>query len=76
VSFNAQGEVVETELVIAYAELPAAVLDHIRENYPAEHPQGAERITQRDGTVTYEVQVTGKELVFDAQGAFVEEEMD
>jgi len=76
VSFDATGKVVETELVIPAEALPTAAGEHIKEHYPAERVQGVERITRMNGTVTYEVQVTGKELVFDADGRFLEEEMD
>jgi hypothetical protein len=78
VSFDANGEVTETELVIDEAQLPNSpvIPDYIKTNYPGEKIQGCEKITLAGGTVTYEIQITGKELVFDADGNFLEVEPD
>ena len=78
VSFKPNGEVVETELVIDDSQLPnqAAILGYIHSKYPKEEMQSIEKITKQDGSITYEIQITGKELVFDSQGNFLEEELD
>ena len=78
VSFDANGSVTETELVIAKEQLPdgSAIPDYIATNYPKEKIQSCEKITLANGTVTYEIQITGKELVFDQAGNFLEEEKD
>lgn len=78
VSFDANAEVTETELVIPENQLraPLSVHEYITAHYPKERIQHCELVTKQNGTVTYEIQITGKELVFDAQGAFLQEEPD
>jgi hypothetical protein len=78
VSFNDQAEVVETELVISENELPNApkIPDYIKANYRSGKIQGCEKITKQDGTIIYEIQITGKEIVFDAEGKYLSEEKD
>jgi hypothetical protein len=78
VSFDANGEVTETELVIDEAQLPNSpvIPEYIKANYSGEKIQGCEKITLANGTVTYEIQITGKEIVFDSEGKFLEEELD
>lgn len=78
VSFNNKAEVVETELVISESQLPNAsvISDYIKVHYSNEKIQGCEKITKQDGTNTYEIQITGKELVFDNTGKFLNEELD
>ncbi|GEP97734.1 PepSY-like domain-containing protein [Chitinophaga cymbidii] len=77
VSFDKNGVVTETELVINEDQLPAqpAIPDYIQANYK-EKLQRCEKIVTADGTTTYEIQITGKEIVFDAQGKFLQEEAD
>lgn len=78
IAFDEQGNLVETELVITPERLPGDSLipKFVREHYQHESIQRAEMITRADGSVFYEVQITGKELVFDASGKFLEEEPD
>jgi hypothetical protein len=78
VSFDSLGTVVETELVIESTQLPnpQLIADYVRDNYPGERIQRCEKVTKNDGTITYEIQITGKELVFDAQEKFLNEEPD
>lgn len=78
VSFNEKGEVVETEEVIEQDKLPnlTGIIDYIDTHYPGESIKQSEKITKQDGTVVYELQITEKELVFDADGNFLEEEPD
>lgn len=78
VSFNNKAEVTETELVISESQLPNAnaIPDYIKEHYPEEKIKGCEKITKQDGSNTYEIQITGKEIVFDAEGKYLSEEKD
>jgi hypothetical protein len=77
-SFNDKAEVVETELVITENQLPNAsvIPDYIKSYYPNENIQGCEKITKQNGTNTYEIQITGKEIVFDGEGKYLSEEKD
>lgn len=78
VSLDPKGKVTETELVIKQNRLPnpKMIQGYIRDNYPGESPDHFEKITKPDGTITYEIQITGKELVFDHNGKFLTEELD
>lgn len=78
VSFDANGDVTETELVVDEAQLPNSpvIPEYIKSNYPGEKIQGCEKISLANGTITYEIQITGKELVFDDQGKFLAIEPD
>lgn len=78
VSFNDMAEIMETEEVIEKEQLPnlAGVLDYIHEHYEGETVTSFEKITKQGGQVSYELQITGKELIFDAEGKFLEEEPD
>ncbi len=78
VSFDINGVVTETELVIDENQLanPTSIQNYIKANYPDEKPKSFEKVTKADGTITYEIQITGKELVFDSKGVFLTEELD
>lgn len=78
VSFNAKAEVMETELVISENLLPNAsvIPDYIKTHYPNEKIKGCEKIAKADGTIIYEIQITGKEIVFDGSGKYLSEEKD
>lgn len=78
ISYNSKKQIVETELVIEKTKLPNSSLisDYFKSNYPKEKIQRCEKITRQDGTNTYEIQITGKEIVFDAKGKFLSEELD
>jgi hypothetical protein len=78
ISFNMKKQIVETELVIEESYLPngSIIPNYIKKNYPKEKIQRCEKITKQDGTNTYEIQITGQEIVFDAQGKFLNEEKD
>lgn len=78
VSFDSIAQITETELVIAESELQnlPSIPKYIRENYPAETIKGCEKIDKQNGTTIYEIQITGKELLFDNTGKFLSEELD
>lgn len=78
ISFNAKAEVTETELVISENLLPNAsvIPDYIKTHYPNEKIKGCEKIAKADGTIIYEIQITGKEIVFDGSGKYLSEEKD
>lgn len=78
VSLDPEGKVTETELVIKENQLPnpEMIQRYIKENYPSEDPNHFEKVAKLDGTITYEIQITGMELVFDHNGKFLTEEPD
>lgn len=78
VSFDHNGKVTETELVIKENQLPnpKMIRLYIKDHYPGESPQHFEKVVKPDGTIIYEIQITGKELVFDLDGNYLAEEPD
>lgn len=68
---------VETKLT--NDQIPQAVKDHLASTYPDYELSEAEKV-EDGGVVTYEVEILvnekEKELIFDAEGKFVKEEME
>ena len=62
--YNAGGSLLETEVAIKVAELPASVQSKLKGMKVAE----AAKITKADGSVNYEAEVKGKDLLFDPNG--------
>ncbi|WP_366184557.1 hypothetical protein [Flavobacterium ovatum] len=78
VSYDKNAVITETELVITKDLLPngTTIPDYIKVNYPKEKIQGYEKITTASGMITYEIQITGQEIVFDVNGKYLLEEKD
>lgn len=66
--FSAEGKLMETESEIAINELPAAVQDFLTKNYPGQKVKEAAKITKADGSVVFEAEIKGKDLLFDTNG--------
>ena len=62
--YTAAGVLIETEVAIKSSERPAAVLAKLKGMKIAE----AAKITKANGTVSYEAEVKGKDMLFDAKG--------
>lgn len=62
--YSAAGSLLETEVAIKTSEFPAAVMLKLKGMKVAE----AAKITKADGSVSYEAEVKGKDLLFDANG--------
>jgi hypothetical protein len=73
---NSAGIVLETETEIVKADLPPAVITHIDANYAGKTIKEIAKIVDKDGVVSYEVAVKGKDLMFDSQGNFMKEIKD
>jgi hypothetical protein len=73
VTLNETGEITETETGISIAALPAGVASYIKEHYKNEKIKEAAKIVSRKGAVTYEAEIKGKDLIFDANGKFLKE---
>lgn len=70
--FSADGTMTESEVSIKQTELPAAVLAYVKENYKGKTIKESAKITKANGTVVYEAEVNGKDLIFDEKGKFIE----
>ncbi len=74
--FEPNGTMTESEKDIAITALPATVLGYVKENYKGKKIKEAAIITKADGTVTYEAEVNGKDVIFDSKGKFIKEMKD
>ena len=62
--YTAEGTFVESEVEIKVSELPSAIRIKLKDQKVAE----AAKITKANGTVIYEAEVKGKDLLCDASG--------
>lgn len=69
--FSADGKLLETEVEISVTELPAAAMEYIKKNHAGATVKEATKITDAAGVVTYEAEIKGKDLIFDAKGNFI-----
>ena len=69
--YDAGGMMKESEMEIKIADLPASVAKYVNENYKGKKIKESAKITKADGTVNYEAEVSGKDLIFDANGKFI-----
>jgi len=76
VSFDKNGNLLETEKEIAVKDLPAAVSAYVTKNYPGQTIKEASMITDAKGVKTYEAEMKGMDLVFDEKGNFLKTEKD
>jgi len=73
VLIDKDGVLAETETGIKVTALPAPVLAYVKEHYAGKAIKEGAKITRADGTVTYEAEVDGKDVIFDASGKFIKE---
>ena len=74
--FEANGTMTESEKAVKVSQLPVAVLNYIKVHYKGKNIKEAAQITRADGTVNYEAEVNGKDVIFDAGGNFLKETKD
>ena len=71
--FDASGNIIESEVEISSDALPANVKEYVSKNYSGQKIKEAAKITDAKGTVTYEAEIKGKDLIFDSNGNFIKE---
>jgi len=69
--YDAQGNEKEVEKEINMKDLPQAIKDYIAKNYIGVKIQETAKITDDKGVSTYEVEIKGKDLLFDLNGNFI-----
>src|SRR4051812_406827 len=72
--FDENGNLKETETVIAVSELPVSVIPYIKEHYKEIKIQEATIVLKSNGEKVYEAEIKGKDLIFDGKGKFLKEE--
>lgn len=71
--FDKAGTLLETETEIPADQLPARALTYIKQHHADAKVKEAAKITDAKGAITYEAEIKGKDLIFDATGNFVKE---
>jgi hypothetical protein len=71
--FSTDGIMTESEVSIKLSELSAKMLAYVKANYKDKKIKGAAKITKADGTVNYEAELNGIDVMFDANGEFLKE---
>jgi hypothetical protein len=71
--YDSTGVLLETEMEIATTQLPQKALEYMNANYASKKIKEAAKITDAKGTVTYEAEIKGKDVIFDANGNFIKE---
>jgi hypothetical protein len=73
--YTPEGRLKETEEKISKADLPATVVEYIKQHYN-KNIKSAEKATNEVGVVTYEIEVGEVEVIFDQNGKFIKEEKE
>lgn len=73
VLFDAQGNILETEIEIGLNQLPLGILEYVKANYKGQKVKRAAIITDAKGKVTYEAEIKEMDLLFDNNGKFTKE---
>lgn len=68
---DGSGYILETEIEIKVDELPAKAKEYVKKKYAGQKIKEAAKITDSKGVVTYEVEIKGKDLIFDNNGNFI-----
>lgn len=76
VLIDASGNILETEIEIKMDALPATAKIYVSKNYAGQKIKEVAKITDSKGFTTYEVEVNGKDLIFDNSGKFLKEVKD
>jgi hypothetical protein len=71
--FDASGHLEESEMEIDIKSLPPAALEFVKIHYPNQSVKEAAKITNAHGVITYEAEIKGSDLLFDASGKFLKE---
>lgn len=69
--FNANGKIIETEIAITVSQLPKKALQYLNDNYKNQKVKEAAKIVTEKGTVIYEAEIKGKDLLFDENGNYI-----
>jgi hypothetical protein len=74
VQYTPSGKFIEMVKAIPTTDLPKGVLTYAKEHYKTTKFGDVGRATDDNGKVSYEVEIHGKDVIFDENGNFVKEE--
>ena len=72
--FTPSGVFVEIVQAIPLSQLPAGITTYIANNYKGAKIKEAGKVTDASGKHMYEVEIKGKDLLFDEKGVFIKED--
>jgi Putative beta-lactamase-inhibitor-like, PepSY-like len=71
ITYEANGNIFETEAEIKVAALPESIKNYVKTHYPGSSIQSAAQITKANGSILFEAHVRGKDLFFDSNGNLI-----
>ncbi len=71
ITYDVTGKLLDTEVEMAASALPASIQTYVVKHYKDHEIKEASKTTDFNGVVTYEAQVKGMDLIFDANGNFI-----
>ncbi|MGN6530909.1 MAG: hypothetical protein ACTHK0_04060 [Ginsengibacter sp.] len=74
VQYTPSGQFIEIVKAIPAKDLPKGVLAYAKEHYKTSKFGDVGRATDMNGKISYEVEIHGKDVIFDENGNFVKEE--
>jgi hypothetical protein len=74
VQFMPDGTFIEQVVAIPVNELPTGVAAYVKQHYKGVKITEAGKVTDAKGTLMYEAEVKGKDLVFDQKGSFLKQD--
>lgn len=74
VQYTPAGTFVEQVAAISPGDLPAGVAAYVKQHYKGVKITEAGRVTDAKGTLMYEAEVKGKDLIFDEKGNFLKKD--
>ena len=74
VQFSQDGTFIEQVKAISIKELPAGIFEYVKAHYNGAKISEAGKVTDAKGATMYEVEIKGKDVIFDAKGNFMKPE--
>ena len=74
VQFTPSGNFIEIVKAIPVSELPKPVLNYVTEHYKSAKLGDMGKVNDAKGNTSYEVEIHGKDVIFDENGNFEKEE--
>ncbi|MDP9077611.1 MAG: PepSY-like domain-containing protein [Bacteroidota bacterium] len=74
VQFTPSGTFIEIVKAIPVADLPKSVAPYVKEHYKGAKIKEAGRVTDAAGKTMYEVEIKGRDLIFDENGNFIKKD--
>ncbi|MBI1837452.1 MAG: PepSY-like domain-containing protein [Flavobacteriia bacterium] len=72
VLLSKEGIILETEMEISEKELPKNIMESFRKNHLKEKITEIAKITTNKGVVKYEIEIKGKDFLYDASGKLIQ----